>query len=245
MMRFYKKGITFLLLMIVFMSYSQVVEVNKLDDKGNKHGLWKGEFKESKRPRYQGAFEHGKETGMFRFFDDTKEGVLIATREFNAIDNSVYTIIYDQKSNKVSEGKAINKLFEGEWKYYHANSKEIMTLENYKDGKLEGIRSVFYPNTKIAEETHYQKGIKEGPYKKYTENGILLEETVYKKGEFDGITTYKDPNDKIVAKGLYKNGLKVGIWQFFENGKLTSEENYNKPRKRIKFKNNEPVKIKK
>jgi hypothetical protein len=34
------------------------------------------------------------------------------------------------------EGKVIDKLFTGEWKYYHQASKIVMTLENYKNGKL-------------------------------------------------------------------------------------------------------------
>jgi hypothetical protein len=29
------------------------------------------------------------------------------------------TIFFDQANNKVSEGKVLNKLFEGPWKYYH------------------------------------------------------------------------------------------------------------------------------
>jgi antitoxin component YwqK of YwqJK toxin-antitoxin module len=29
-------------------------------------------------------------------------------------------------------------LFDGQWKYYHQASKTVMTVENYKNGKLEG-----------------------------------------------------------------------------------------------------------
>ncbi|HEY0045410.1 MAG TPA: hypothetical protein VGB44_01725, partial [Flavobacterium sp.] len=143
-----------LLLLLLMMASSSVMaqEINKLDDKGLKHGSWKGVYEESKRPRYQGTFEHGKETGMFTYYDDTKEGGVIATREFNPKDNSAYTIIYNQKKNKVSEGKTVNKLHEGEWKYYHQNSKVVMTIENYKNGKLEGVLQAFYPDGKIAEE---------------------------------------------------------------------------------------------
>jgi antitoxin component YwqK of YwqJK toxin-antitoxin module len=43
----------------------------------------------------------------------------------------------------------IDKLFTGEWKYYHQASKIVMTLENYKNGKLEGLRSVYYPSGKM------------------------------------------------------------------------------------------------
>ena len=227
---------------LVFLLFSALIlhaqaEFNKLDEKGNKHGLWKGVYEGSKRPRYEGTFNHGKEIGIFNFFDDTKAQSIIATRNFNTNDNSAYTIFYDQKKNKVSEGKVVNKAYEGEWKYYHRNSKVIMTLENYKSGKLDGIRSVFYLNSKIAEETPYKNGIKEGAYKKYSEKGIVLESVSYKNGEYDGEAVYKDSDDSIVSKGKFSNGKKVGIWQFFQNGKLTSEDNFNTPRKRIKFKN--------
>lgn len=210
-------------------------DFNKLDDKGRKQGLWKGFYPESKRPRYEGTFNHGKEIGVFNFYDDTKAQTIIATREFNSKDNSVYTIFYDQKKNKVSEGKQVNRLYEGKWKYYHESSKEIMTIENYKKGKLEGLRSVFYPSTKIAEETNYVNGIKNGKYRKYSEkDGVILEDSNYKNGEFDGQAVYKDPNGNIVAQGKYVNGQKRGIWQFYENGKLVSEENMSKVKKVVK-----------
>ncbi|RTY98056.1 hypothetical protein EKL98_15800, partial [Flavobacterium bomense] len=131
--------------------FAQVV-YNKLDDKGNKNGPWKGFYFDTKNPKYEGAFEHGKEIGIFTFYDNTKSKRVVATREFNSKDNSAYTIFYDQLKNKVSEGKVVNKLYEGQWKYYHKASKAIMTTENYSKGKLEGLRSVFYSNGKIAEE---------------------------------------------------------------------------------------------
>ncbi len=232
---FYKKNILFFAF-LNFVSLQAQSDCNKLDQNGKKHGFWKGQHQESKRPRYEGNFEHGKELGVFNYFDDTKAQSIIATRTFNATDNSVYTIFYDQNHNVVSEGKVVNKLFEGTWKYYHQNSKEIMTLENYRDGKLEGLRSVFFLNSKIAEETIYKKGIRDGVYKKYTEKGIVLESATYKNGEYNGVSIYKDPDGNIVAKGNFNNGVKVGIWQFFENGKLVSEDNFNKPRKRFKQK---------
>ena len=200
-------------------------DFNKIDEKGNKHGLWKGFYDESKRTRYEGNFNHGKEIGVFTYFDDTKAQSVIATRAFSKIDNSAYTIFYDQKKNIVTEGKVIGKIHEGTWKYYHENSKVIMTLENYKNGNLEGLKSVYYPSGKLAEETNYKKNIKEGFYKKYAEKGILLEESNYKNGEFHGQAVYKDPDGNVVAKGIYKEGKKVGIWQFFVNGKFDHEEN--------------------
>jgi antitoxin component YwqK of YwqJK toxin-antitoxin module len=210
--------------------FSQTVS-NPVDDKGKKHGVWKGFYEESGRQRYEGTFEHGKEVGVFNFFDDTRAKSIIAIRTFSPKDNSCYTVFYDQNKNVVSEGKEINKLREGPWKYFHKASKAVMTLENYKNGKLEGTRTVYYLSGKIVDETIYKNGVKNGVYKKYSETGIVLENSFFKNGEYEGEAIYKDPNDLVIAKGIFKNGQKVGKWQFYVNGKLTSEENMDKPRK--------------
>lgn len=235
---------SFFRIFVVFL-FSQTLlaqtDFNKVDEKGNKHGLWKGTYEESKRPRYEGTFEHGKEVGVFTFYDDMKVQSVMATRTFNKIDNSAYTVFFDQKKNIVSEGKVVNKLHEGPWKYYHKGSKTLMTLESYKGGKLEGLRSVYYQNGKIAEETGYKNNSKEGIYRKYSETGIVLEDSFYKANQFHGQTTYKDPDGNIVAKGLYKDGKKIGIWEFFENGKKVSQDNFNKPRKKFQKRTDIPT----
>jgi antitoxin component YwqK of YwqJK toxin-antitoxin module len=203
--------------------------INKFDDKGQRHGLWKGIHEESKRSRYEGTFNHGKETGVFKYFDDTKAGPVIATRDFTAKDGSCYTTIFDQKGNKVSEGREKNRVHEGEWKFYHQESPVVMTIEKYKNGKLEGVRKVFYKNKALNEETTYKNGIKDGPYRKLTEKGAVLEECVYKNGELHGPAVYRDIDGKVLSKGSFVNGKKMGIWQFFENGKM-KEVNMSDPK---------------
>jgi len=205
-------------------------DFNKLDANGKKDGLWKGTYEISKRPRYEGTFSHGKETGLFKFFDDTKKGDVIATRDFSANDGSAYTIFYDQNKNKVSEGKVIGKNYEGEWKYYHKASKVIMITENYKNGKLEGLRTVFYPNSKIAEEMTYKNGSKEGIYKSFGQNGSPLELTTYKNNQYEGDAVFYDVDGAVASKGKFVNGKKAGMWQFFEKGKLVKEVNMSDPK---------------
>ncbi|MFV5695737.1 toxin-antitoxin system YwqK family antitoxin [Flavobacterium sp. LB3P122] len=235
MKAFYKKGIFVLIFLNFFCLHAQT-DFNKLDQNGKKHGLWKGMYEESKRPRYEGTFRHGKETGVFKFYDDTKAKSIIATREFNPNDNSAYTVFYDQAKNKVSEGKVVNKLFEGQWKYYHQASKIVMTIENYKNGNLEGLRTVFYPSGKIAEEITYKNNLKNGSYKKYTEKGIVLEESIFKNNEYNGLAIFKDTDGNIVSKGQFVAGKKSGIWEFFEKGKKVKDVNMNYSENTIKSK---------
>lgn len=214
-------------------------DVNKLDAQGKKHGIWKGTYAESKRPRYEGTFEHGKETGTFKFFDDTKAGTVVATREFKS-DGSAYTIFYKDGKYKVSEGKEVNRQYEGEWKYYHENLPDIMTIENYKAGKLHGKRIVYYRGSgvkgeeNVAEEANYSDGLKDGKYKSYTMKGTVLEDSNYKNGQLDGPASYYDPLGKLVSKGMFKAGKKVGFWEFYKDGKLVKKDNMDVIKKRKK-----------
>jgi antitoxin component YwqK of YwqJK toxin-antitoxin module len=221
------KSFWFLFLMSA-LSFAQ--EFNKVDAAGNKDGLWKGKYEVSKRPRYEGTFNHGKETGLFKFFDDTKKGDVIATRDFSANDGSAYTIFYDQNKNKVSEGKVVGKIYEGEWKYYHKASSVLMIKENYVNGKLEGLRTVYYPNSIIAEEMTYKNGLKEGVYKSFGQNGLPLELTTYENNEYNGEAVFYDIDGVVASKGKFLKGKKTGRWQFFEKGKFVKEVNMSDPK---------------
>lgn len=217
------------ILLVGFNSLSQE-KINQLDEKGNKHGLWKGVYEDTKYLKYEGEFKNGKEVGVFTFYDNTKVKKIVATRDFSAKDGSCYTIVFNGK-HKVSEGKLVNKIHEGEWKFYHLRSDTIMNLENYKNGKLHGIKKVFYNTGLIAEETTYVDGIKHGPYKKVAENGVVLEETNFKNGELNGSAVFREAAGGKYTEGQYKNGKSVGIWKFYEGGKLVKQENRSEKKK--------------
>ena len=212
-------------ILLFFFTLSIVAQeaINQFDAKGNRHGLWKGTHKETGRLRYEGAFNHGKEIGVFKYFDDTKAGTLIATRDFSKGDGSCYAVFFDQKGNKVSEGRLLNKIPDGQWKYYHFESKSIMNIEFYKNGTLDGNKKVFYPNGAIAEETNYKLGVKNGLSITFSDKGKLIDEHSYKNGQFNGLASYYDGNGNKLYEGTYKEGKRVGIWKFYDNNKVINE----------------------
>jgi antitoxin component YwqK of YwqJK toxin-antitoxin module len=211
-----------LLFLLTFSVFAQDT-INQFDANGNRHGLWKGTHKETNRPRYEGVFNHGKETGVFKYFDDTKAGTIIATRDFSKSDGSCYAVFFDQKGNTVSEGKLLNKIPDGTWKYYHLESKIVMTIESYKNGKLDGLKKIFYNNSTLAEETNYTLGVKNGVAKTFAENGKPLDVHTYKNGQFQGLASYYDGNGNKIYEGNYANGKRVGFWKFFEQNKVVKE----------------------
>lgn len=214
----------FLLLLATACGFAQN-GINQNDSAGKKHGLWKGQYKETGRPRYEGTFDHGIETGTFTFYADNSVKSIMATRVFSDSGAVVFETFFDESKNVVSEGKLVNKLKEGEWKYYHKGSKDLMTVENYKTGMLNGMRKVFYKSGAIAEEAEYLNGKKDGLYKKYAEkDGIVLEESHYKNGQYNGYAIFRDGLGNLASQGNFVDGVKKGKWQFYENGKLKKEE---------------------
>lgn len=234
-----KKIFIVFFILTCFNNFSQE-NINQINVKGERHGLWKGIYEESKRPRYEGVFENGKETGVFKYFDDTKVGKVIATRDFSKGNDSCYVTMFDRKGNIVSEGLLINKEYEGEWKIYHKESKVVMTLENYKKGKLNGIKKIYYDDGAVAEILNFSNGKRNGNYKKFGVNEKLLEDLNYKNDELHGDATFYDGLGNILIQGQYKEGLKSGVWKTYEKGKLVKEETARKyASKNFEYKINE------
>lgn len=225
-MKINKVSFTIVLVFFTFVNVFAQEKINQVDAKGKKDGLWKGVFDESKRPRYEGTFEHGVEVGTFKYFDDTKAQTVIATRVFSENGTIAVTTFFDQKGNKVSEGKTVNRYKEGVWNYYHKASKQLMKVEHYKNGKLDGPQTLYYPSGKVAEEKFYVNGLLEGPYKMYVESGKLVEESNYKNNLFDGPAVFYDASGALVSKGNFVKDERKGMWEFYKDGKLIKKEKY-------------------
>jgi antitoxin component YwqK of YwqJK toxin-antitoxin module len=217
-----KKWFVIFLTFISVVTYSQSVDA--IDNKGLRHGLQKGYYSDTKKLRYEGNFNHGKEQGIFTYYANSDKNIVMATRNFNN-KGGAYTIFYDEKKNVVSEGNTQNKLRQGAWKYYHKESKAIMTTENYVNDKIEGVRKVFYIDGKVAEEVPYKNDKKEGVSKKYSNNSELIEQATYKAGLLQGDYKIFEETGEIAIEGKFNNDLKKGLWKYYQKGKLFRQVN--------------------
>ena len=199
--------------------------INQMDANGKRHGVWKKTFPGTQQIRYEGTFKHGKEVGVFKFYCEEcgKQPSVVST--FNDKDDSAWVQYFTIKGKLVSEGKMINKEREGEWVAYHEKSKQVMSREFYKDGKLHGKQTTYYPDGKVTEEITYVNGIKEGENLYYSPEGVLIKKLQYRN-------TYYDAFGVVVIEGNYKQGKKHGLWKYYKNGQLEMEEIYPKPLKK-------------
>lgn len=203
--------------------------INQLDAEGKRHGVWKKMYPGTQQLRYEGTFQHGKEIGTFKYYCQECKDKPTAVKEFNEKDNTALVKYYTIKGKLVSEGKMEGKDRIGEWVYYHKKSNEVMTREQYKDGKLHGKKITYYPNGKITEELLYENGVMQGENLYFSPEGVLLKKLKYVKGELHGPATYYDAHGNVVIEGFYKKGKKDSVWKYYKDGKIEFEETYPKP----------------
>ncbi len=221
--------------LICLFNYGQV-KVNQYDDDGKRHGEWRKNFEGTNQLRYEGQFEHGKEVGVFKFYQKVgKVSKLAATKEFNAVNNLANTIFYTLAGKVMSEGQMDGKNYVGKWVYYHKNSEQPMTIEHYNNqGQLHGMKSVYYITGQLSEEVNYENGKREGVEKHYALNGTMIQLYNYVNDELHGETKHYDDQNNLTIEGQYKNDKKVGVWNYYSNGKFVREKNWSYKPKRTK-----------
>jgi antitoxin component YwqK of YwqJK toxin-antitoxin module len=225
---------TAIFFLVVLISANTMVaqDINKFDEKGERHGVWKKYYPNTKQLRYEGTFDHGKEVGTFKFYCLECGDNPTTTKEFKPGSDIATVKYFTIKGKQVSEGQMKGKDRVGEWVYFQKNSNNIMSKEVYVADLKDGVQTTYYPNGKLTEEITYVKGVKQGENNYYSPEGVLLKKLIYHDDKLHGPAEYYDANGNVTIKGYYKHGKKHGLWQYFEDGKVKLEETYPKPQKR-------------
>ncbi|NJB83845.1 hypothetical protein [Wenyingzhuangia aestuarii] len=214
----------FLLPMIVFAQ-----KINQFDAQGERHGYWEKSY-DSGRIKYSGKFNHGKEVGIFYFYENKIINNHPAVKKiFRPNSEVVDVIFYDIYGTLKSDGQMIHKKRTGLWKYYDGKRNIILT-EEYKDGQLHGERIVYFKNGKKAEESYYVNGKLDGVSTRYSQKGVVLHEMTYQDGLLHGRTKFYETNGDIKETGLYYKDYKVGKWDFYIKGEYMGFKVPNKQR---------------
>lgn len=218
-----KITITLLLLLISSSLFSQN-RINKFDENGKRHGIWRKEYNNG-NIRYKGTFNHGKEMGIFKFYAVSGEKKPIVIKQFTAGESLVKVQFFSKKGILKSEGYMKNKQRVGLWSFYFNDGKTLLSTEEYKAGKLEGEQKIFYKSGVVTKLAHYKAGKLHGNRKIYSKEGKILEDLTYKDGIVNGPAVIYDENAKIFAKGNYTNGIRTGTWEFMIDGEMIKTDN--------------------
>jgi len=95
--------------------------------------------------------------------------------------------------------------------YYWFSGNQINTTQGGYSGKLlNGKYQDFYLNKNLKEAGWFDKGLKSGLWKSWTENGILKDEYTFNAGAKNGDYVKYDTIGKVFEKGSFKQDLLSG-----------------------------------
>ena len=200
-----KYVVALLCLIHVFYAHEQV---NLTDEQGRKQGEWVKYWKGSDNGsiQYKGQFIDDQPVGQFWHYYPT--GEVRAIIEHISPSQSFATYYFKNKE-MMSEGMYKEQKRDSIWINYN-NIGQTISLEKYRDGKLEGNKILFYlrdqlerGEIKVLSQTLYEDSIKNGPYREFFSSG------------------------KIKQTGQYENDKPIGKWQRYSaNGYMDQSVRY-------------------
>jgi hypothetical protein len=116
--------------------------------------------------------------------------------------------------------------------YYWYNSGVVHTTRGGFSGKLlNGRYTEFYLNKNLREQGIFKEGLKDGPWKQWAENGILIKLETWKEGTLNGPFTLYSTQGSVFKDGTYYKGLLDGrlkeyssadslVIRYYKRGKL-------------------------
>jgi len=214
-------------LVLTFCSYAQV---NQLDSLGRKQGIWTKNWKGTNQIQYRGEFIGGVPVGQFRYYYPSGE-VRSIIEHVN--QRAAFVTFYFKNKEVMSEGFYLDQLRDSLWLNYDRNGLTL-SAENFKKGKLNGKRVVFYLRNqiergelKILSETFYKDSIKDGPFYSFFSSEKLKEQGQYKLDVKDGIWKSYSSDGYLRSLYRYKKGKLHGWSEFYDaEGNLTGRVLY-------------------
>lgn len=100
---------------------------------------------------------------------------------------------------------------------------KAMEVAEYKDGKLNGKRTLYHPNGKMMQQENYVDNKLEGKLTSYYEDGSLQQEAIYKDNVGEGLwkNYFKEPKNVLNAEITMSNNKINGPFkEYYPNGKL-------------------------
>lgn len=133
-----------------------------------------------------------------------------------------------------SEGRYVNSMPVGEWKFFFPDHTIEMQGSYNRQGKKVGEWIWYYTDGSLLRVENYEAGELEGPFLEYDEEGNEITKGQYLADAEEGEWVYRHGN--MLEKGSYYDGMRQGIWKlWYGNGTLASETEYDQDLPNGKF----------
>ena len=208
-------------------------EINKVDSKGRKQGVWQKTYPNSRAIEYKGQFKDDKPVGTFYYFYPSTKKKAIIIHDENSSRSVAY--MYYESGVDLAYGIYRDQKKDSIWIYFGPSGKLSYT-ETYKEGELNGKRTIYIvpedPNDKaqrVAMVEYYEKDVKHGDEIEYFIDGTVKCKGKYENGNRIGTFTCYHPNGARMTVENYKYGTLHGwCYGFDESGKELGRKYFNK-----------------
>lgn len=178
--------------------------------------------------RYRNGMLHGQQQAWFADGSPRNEA-----RYEDGVANGTMTFYYPGGKKEI-EGRMLDGDRDGAWIYYNKDGTVQMQVL-YSRGKLvrekkeNGTFQEFYEDEQLRSEVNYRKGLREGPFTEWYDNGRWGMEKV-PADPVSGVPAFEQRVLKGQSKkreGTYRNDLLEGeVKEYDEKGKLTKRVVY-------------------
>ncbi|BDS10429.1 toxin-antitoxin system YwqK family antitoxin [Aureispira anguillae] len=93
------------------------------------------------------------------------------------------------------------------------SAMDSLILNQYKNGKKEGVWREFYEKGRLRSEGVYKDGKKEGLHREWWKNGELSLEGTYENGTANGLMKWYNEKGRLVAVGKMIEDKRSGPWK--------------------------------
>jgi antitoxin component YwqK of YwqJK toxin-antitoxin module len=206
-------------------------QVNQVDAKGKKQGKWEKTYPESRAYEYKGQFKDDKPVGTFYYFyPSTKKKAIVVHDEKTS--RSVANL-YHESGVPLAFGIYKNQKKDSVWTHYGPSGK-LSFKETYKDGKLNGKKTIYYvpelvddKSQNVAMIENYVNDVKHGDVTEYFDDGTIKSTGKYENGIKVGKFITNHTNGKPMLSENYKNGKLHGYMiGYDETGKILGRRYY-------------------
>jgi len=100
------------------------------------------------------------------------------------------------------------------------DTKDTAFVQNYRDGKEDGIWKQFYPNGQTKEIRYFDHGKKQGEYDAWWANGDKRLSYHFEEGEYHGTCCEWNQEGILIKKMTYQHGYEEGPQKMWYNDGL-------------------------
>ena len=175
------------------------------------HGITKDPAMMTHARQDDGDWYYEQDGEMFSFYPKDKDITVYVTvaenKEIDALAEEMVKFLEENYKEGVLHGKRVQYRFGG-----------IKRSSDYfVNGKLDGLKTVYYDNGFRQEEANYKNGLRDGISRWYNQSEVITIEYEYKAGKLDGPAKTFFYNGKMQTEGQYADDLETGSWKSYDD----------------------------